>query len=146
MIMKISTLRLPNVVCVALLALACGCGKGTDGRTLVSGEVKLDGQPLPSGTVSFMGDKGFAVAVGDIKGGKFSLSESGSRKGITPGNYAVCVSSWLEEPGKELPTGGFSEGKSAVPAKYRDPKLSGLNAEVKEGQSNQKFDFELSSK
>lgn len=68
--------------CIALLMLAAalaGCGGEDDPwpRAAVSGQVKLDGQPLASGTITFFpsGATKGPAAGGEIIDGKFSIPE-----------------------------------------------------------------------
>jgi len=129
--------------CLIVVGVLCGCG-GNQERVPVHGLVTLDGKPLPVGTVSFMGEGGYAVASGDIHEGKYTVSESGNRRGIPPGTYGVRITSWLEQPGAELPGGGFAEGKSAIPVRYSEPKTSGFTADIQ--PNHVQFDFELRSK
>jgi len=65
--------RLALVVCPLLIALAFGCGPKPLPDVTVSGEVKLDGQPMAEGQISFAvpGQPPKELAVKD---GKFSGS------------------------------------------------------------------------
>jgi hypothetical protein len=130
------------VACLGMLVLCSGCGDN-GGRVPVTGIVTFDGKPLEDGSVVFSGDKG-AAGVGKIVNGNFSMSESGDQPGVQPGTYTVLIQSWYEELGSVLPNGSFSKGKPRIPLNYMDVKKSGLQAEVKSGQSNQ-FTFDLAS-
>ncbi len=131
-----------------LMILACatlGCGGGSDGRLPATGNVTFDGSPLTEGTVVFADENGGSAGVGIIKDGKFTLSETGNSTGIQPGTYKVSVNSWIVEPGgvdenDEI----IDKGESRIPAKYNDPKTSGLTATVT--ADTQEFNFELTSK
>lgn len=120
-----------------------GCGRYED-RVPVSGTVTLDGQPLKSGFIAFVGEQGDAVGVGPIRDGRYALSESGSRQGISSGSYQVRIESWEVEPGEEQPDGSFSKGKSAIPERYQSSSTSGLAANVT--KKDRRFDFELTAK
>jgi len=129
--------------CVMMAGLLAGCGAKSD-RLPVHGQITLDGAPLPTGTIAFTGPDGSAVAAGNIQDGKYTVSESGSRRGIPPGTYNILITSWLETPGEELPGGGFSKGKSAIPEKYSNPKTSGFTADIQPDKVE--FNYELTSK
>jgi hypothetical protein len=119
-----------------------GCG-GSRGRVPVTGTVLFDGKPLESGTIRFGGDQG-AAGVGQIDNGSFSLSETGSQKGVLPGKYDVFIASWVEERGSVRTDGSFSPGITRIPLLYLDPEKSGLKAEVVKGKAN-RFTFEVKS-
>lgn len=127
---------------IALLVVLTGC-KNYEDRIPVNGQITLDGAPLADGFVAFVGDEGYAVASGLVQNGHYELSESASRNGIPAGQYAIRIESWKDPPGKELPNGTFSEGISAIPARYRDAKTSGFTVEV--SQKSRKFDFAMNS-
>lgn len=120
-----------------------GCVNYED-RVPVSGTVTLDGQPLKEGIIAFVGDQGYAVGVGPIRDGHYSLSESASRQGISAGSYQIRIESWEEEPGVEQPDGSFSKGIPAIPERYLSTSTSGLTATVT--PKDRKFDFELTTK
>lgn len=144
----------PNYLCsytwwslhpVLLIILTLtGCG---DGFSSVTGQIKLDGNPLAGGenvavTIMFYPESGRgspAAALAD-ESGNYALS-TGARKGLPPGNYVVTLSASEFTP----PTvaGGMPTRKDLTPARYTNPKLSGLRAEVKPGRNT--FDFDLSS-
>lgn len=119
--------------------LAVGCGGGSeisDGRVPASGTITLDGKPLESGSVGFLGEGG-ASGVGIVKNGGFSVSQSANSTGIMPGSYKVTVTSWKIEPGFEAPDGSINmEGESAISAKYSSAEKSGLTATVAEDGSS----------
>ncbi len=78
-----------------LLALA-GCGDKVQGRAglvPVTGKVTLDGKPLTTGTVSFIGSGGNNEAfTGQIDGsGNYKLGASPTDPGALPGEYKVIV-------------------------------------------------------
>ena len=72
------------------LALAAGCGSGN--AATVSGTVRMDGQPLDTGNVSFYPEGGQgAPAYGSIDAqGRYALS-TGTQSGLTPGKYVALV-------------------------------------------------------
>lgn len=122
-----------------------GCG---DGKASVTGTVTLDGQPVEGGpdlygTVSFFPEGGTgATAVGIIgPAGAYNV-ETGSRLGLSPGNYQVAVAVKKIHP-PDRPE-GLTRPERVSPIKYSRPAESGLRAEVKPGSNE--FDFDLVSK
>lgn len=125
-----------------LFATGCGSGGPTMGR--VSGTVKVDGQPLTKGTVTFIAtDSQRPNATGTISSsGTYTLQTTEPGDGAVVGAYKVAISdvdsSALNTalPGMPAPV-----SKSAIPKVYLDANTSGLTANVESG-SNTK-DFEL---
>jgi len=119
---------------VALLGFA-GCGSDL---VDVSGTVTLDGTPLTAGRVVFQAT-GQPMAVGELgPGGKYTV-KTGTRQGISPGNYTVTVSSY--EVGQSTGRGNPPPARLITPAKYNNPKTSDLEAAVR--PDNKTFDFSL---
>jgi hypothetical protein len=123
------------------LLLLGGCGSDS---ASVSGQIKLNGQPMIAGegvfgSVVFYREDGSGVpASGTIDdSGRYELATGGSA-GLAPGGYLVGVTVRQSLPRKqdELP-----QSKLLSPAKYADPKQSGLRAEVVQGSNE--FDFDL---
>ena len=131
---------------IAMLANGCGGQSGIE-RPAVSGTVLLDGQPIESGTISFVpapGTKG-PTAGGIIKSGKYSISEG---DGAAVGTARVEISSSkatgkMIEVGSPMPPGTkIEETIEAVPTKYN--KNSTLTVEIKAAANT--HDFDLKSK
>ena len=131
---------------IAILANGCGGQPGIE-RPAVSGAVLLDGQPIESGTISFIpapGTKG-PTAGGIIRSGKYSIVEG---DGAAVGTARVEISSSkmtgkMIEVGSPMPPGTkIEETVEAVPAKYN--KNSTLTVDIKAGLNT--HDFDLKSK
>jgi hypothetical protein len=80
---------------MASAAFGCTIDTETDGdivRVAVSGQVTLDGKPLPEGKIEFapVGTAPADIAVADIEDGQFSIIRS---VGPSPGKYRVRISS-----------------------------------------------------
>jgi hypothetical protein len=126
-----------------------GCGGGAADslpRQAVSGQVTLDKEPLPSGSISFdPADlaKPDAVSVGaTITDGSYSVAQA---DGLTPGTYRVSINS-SGKGGTVSPTEAPGappkvRPKDFIPEQYNAK--STLKAEVKAGEPA-RFDFELS--
>lgn len=134
-------------VSFVLALVLTGC---TGGERTVSGEVKLDGKPLPGATISFEGDAtsnlgGFAGKTDDQ--GKFVIPVPS----LKPGKYRVLIAKFVDKKGKVLDPEEMEQMKAAgllknlVPPKYNDPAESVLIVDIKEG-SNVLQPFELKSK
>ena len=120
-------------VAAALIA-AAGCGGVYD--STVTGVVKLNGNVVPRGTVSFVPNAAGPAAYGLIQSdGAYSL-HTGREEGLPAGQYTVTVAA--NEP-PATPTskdgGPPPTGKPITPAWYRDPATSGLSFEVKAGDN-----------
>lgn len=92
----------------------------------VTGTVTLDGEPLPTGSITFMPVAGTNSCTGEIVDGKFALSTFSKGDGAPPGDYKVSVEAWTTPPGMGV------EGVPAIPKKYMDANLSGLTATISE--------------
>ncbi len=86
------------VVAVALV-LSTGCGGGTSyegaERAAVSGSVTLDGEPLPYGSILFLGQGENRMASGVIQDGSYAITEA---QGPNLGEYTVQISGSAEAP------------------------------------------------
>lgn len=83
------------IVAVVPLALT-GCSG--DGRVAVSGSVTVDGEPLPSGSISFrpVDPRQANTSGAAILDGRFRIP---SDKGLFPGEYEVRISAYEEGDG-----------------------------------------------
>ncbi len=108
-----------------LAGLVAGCDGGGE-RVVVRGQVRFQGRPLPGGTIVFAPDvdrssaKELAVAQIRYDGAYELQTEQGA--GVLPGWYRISVTA--------------SNPALRLPAKYRDPLLSGLECKVRPGEVN----------
>jgi len=131
--------KLSRFALLPALVWATGCGSKPQSPiplAAVKGVVAYQGQPLPSGTITFMPVRGTNTATGEIVNGEYSLSTFTPGDGAPPGEYQVAVTAWKKPPEMGV------EGVPAIPARYLDPKKSGLTATVSQEQE-QKIDFQL---
>ena len=134
--------RLYTFLIMAVVLTGCGSG-----RSSVSGTLTLDGKPLAGSenvqvTIIFYPESGIgapAAAMAD-QDGRYAVS-TGSQAGLAPGNYAVALSA--TEYGTTNTAGGMPAKRVLTPARYANPKQSGLRAEVQPGRNT--FDFDLQS-
>lgn len=122
--------RLPALL-GACLAGVLGCSGDPDAARAVgaSGTVKVKGQPLESGTIQFVPEKGRA-ATGKITGGRFVLTTNEPDDGAIAGKHAVAIISQKEMPAKP---GAEPEMVSVIDKKYGSTETSGLTVEIPAG-------------
>jgi hypothetical protein len=99
--------------------------------------------PLAGGTIVFApdpdrGGSGPLLRADIQPDGSYVLS-NGDRPGAPPGWYRVTVVALQAEPAGQA---SFAPPRSLLPPRYRDPDLSGLSCQVREGQENT-CDFNL---
>lgn len=132
----------------AAIGLAgCGGAPGETGppRMALTGKVTLDGQPVSSGTISFLPPSemtALRVSGGQIIDGAYSVPKE---KGANAGTYRVEIRA-LKPSGKKMKDpdmgGEIDVMVESIPAKYNEK--SELTAEVAPDKTT--FDFDLRSK
>ena len=131
-----------RIFCGALCLLGCtlagGCSQDTRGRVdtiQVTGKVKVAGQPLKNGTITFVPVGGTNTASGEIQEGAYSLTTYAKGDGAPPGDYKVAISAYLSKPEMGKPA------ERAIPEKYFNAESSGLTATV--SKQSRSIDFDL---
>jgi hypothetical protein len=132
---------------LGLVPIGCSSSKDSLPREAVSGDVTLDGQPLPKAAIQFTptGEMKATSAVAEVDGGKFSISRA---EGLVPGTYRVSIShAEVIEVKPKKGEGALSKttrlGKELIPAMYNTQ--SKLTAEIRPGGAKD-LKFELQSK
>lgn len=148
--MKLVMAARPGLECwrccigIGIIVFTVGCGR----HNRVTGTVRLDGRPLPTGQVTFLCDgQGRPVISGDI-------TEDGSYEIVDPpvGRARVVVETFKPQPkpepsvdpvtGETVPIEWEDTGPYVpIPKRYALPKTSRLELEIKPGE--QRFDIEL---
>ncbi len=106
------------------LGLLAGCGDDRPSRLSVSGQVLIDGQPLPAGNIRFV-PEGARPSVGRIDpDGHFALTCYEGEDGAVPGNHRV------EVVGKERLDDTSVQWHA--PKKYASFRTSGLEVSITE--------------
>ncbi len=129
-----------------LVAVTCGCGGGPKLPPMaeVSGQVTLDGKPLPRGTVQFVPDTAGGTsgppATGNIDSTGHYVLRTAGVEGAVVGRHLVAV-----ESREEVPSDGISWAPTLIPETYNNPNASGLKFEVKAGEDNV-INLELTAK
>ena len=124
-----------GIVCIAL-TVAGGCGKSKPADTVVRGQILYRGEPVSGGLIVFApnpdrGSDGPVATATLNDDGSFTLTAPDG-KPVAPGWYRIAVA----------PTAGSVRVPTAdrpypgLPAKYRNPSLSGLDREIKPGADN----------
>lgn len=116
-----------------LLLLFFGCAQS---ESLVSGTVRLDGQPLPEGWIRFVPDEGTSGPDGGaaIRDGKYSIP-----KALAAGRYRVEIRSMRVVPGKKSRDplfGGLVDAEEAI-------KFAEFNPIREVGPGRNPYDFDL---
>jgi hypothetical protein len=119
-------------ICAASLPIV-GCGRGPKlaPTAVVTGQVTLDGKPLPCGEIAFIPDasKGTTgpMGMGAIgQDGKYEIRTAG-QKGALVGWHRIRITA-IDETKPDKPW--------IVPIRYGYPDQSGLTTEVKANQEN----------
>jgi hypothetical protein len=130
---------------VAGVSLCCvtGCNRGYEGdrRFPLSGTVRVDGQPIDAGTISFIptDHRQQKVSGGPISNGVYSVEELSGANG---GQYRIEIH-WYKKTGRMAtdPVTGdpYEERAEGLPDRFH--KNSELTAEVSPGKTT--FDFDL---
>lgn len=137
-----------TILLLALLPLLMvfGCG-GPDNRAEVTGTVRFNGEPLPTGTISFVPTEGNSgpSSGGIITDGKYQVPRA---KGVTVGKNKVSIYSTVKS-GRKITQDQYRGGKDlmdewvqVIPSKYNVQ--SEIICTVQPG-SNQ-LDFDLKGK
>ncbi|WP_165249433.1 hypothetical protein [Paludisphaera soli] len=90
-----------RVAILAVLAAACwGCGGGGDGfeHYAVNGTIRHDGDPLKSGTITFVPGGPGAAGTAEIVDGAFAIDAA---DGLSPGEYRVEIYS-IQPTGRKI--------------------------------------------
>jgi len=131
--------RCAGAVLAWSLLLIAGCGGTRGDLAPVTGNVKLDGRPLPDALVEFIpqGGKG-VVSVGRTDSdGNYYMMASRTAQGASLGVNRVRISTYeiLDQNGKQVPV------PEKVPTKYNSE--TELSVTVEPGDNT--FDFDLST-
>src|SRR5262245_56078067 len=136
-----SRLTRHTALSACILALACAAGCSGGGKSAVSGNVKLDGQPLKEGLIKLVpADNKPGTMDAAIRDGKYTLTA------VPPGEYRVEISANKVVGKKKMydtpdsPT--VDEVVELLPARYNTG--TELKLTVKSG--SQEKDFELAGK
>lgn len=116
----------------------------------VRGTVRLDGEPVSEGIVTFHCPDSGQVATAEIQRTGGYEMKLGKRSGLPLGHYTVCIQPAFRPPTEEAPRrrgrlGLDSETLTAtttIPAIYHYASSSGLSVDVARGVNTLDFDLE----
>lgn len=128
-------LRLSLIVAAGMLSGGCG-PQGSE--STVSGNVTLDGAPLPDGTISVFPLKDGKAAGGSIANGEYSLR-------VEPGEYRVEISRMVDTGEEQVDSdyGNESIQKESIPRRYNQATKLRMKV-TPDGEKT--FDYQLESK
>jgi hypothetical protein len=128
-----------------LLVLLAGCESSVEPLPQVHGRVRYKGAALHGGSIVFTPDSrrgnSGPLARGEIQADGTYFLLTGDVRGAASGWHRLTVVS-VEAAAMTPPGEVFAMPRSLLPARYGDPEMSGLVAEVKAGKDNQ-LDFNL---
>jgi hypothetical protein len=110
------------VLLAATFTLCIGCGPGKPERVQVSGQVLIDGKPLPCGQIFFVPSGSRPSRAPIDSEGRFVLSSFSDKDGAAIGTHRIGVY------GNEQLDG--NKTKWHAPKKYCDYNTSGLQKEI----------------
>jgi hypothetical protein len=122
---------------IAFLAGGCGGAAADSGTVAINGLVTLDGKPVDNAAVAFIGRDGARLATAQTNNvGKFTIRAALGKNVVTVAKTPSTPAPASDEPQLMPTTGEYQKlvqaVKSDVPAKYGDPKTSGLSYDVTE--------------
>jgi hypothetical protein len=127
---------------VVLLLLAAGCGS-SGGLTEVTGTVRFQGRPLPSGSVTFVGADGARSHSAINETGEYRV------QGVARGKARISVVSeprvpaGLMKPGPGGPAAPARVEKPiAIPKHFNKAESSGLSVEIDSRKQQHDIDLE----
>jgi len=136
--------RIGLAVALSFGLFATGCGSGGPAMGRGSGAVKVDGQPLTKGTVTYFstdGQRPNATGAIDSSGG-YTLQTTEPGDGAVVGSYKVAISDAdAAAANTALPGMPAPAAKSAIAKTYLDANTSGLTADVASGSNTKNFDL-----
>lgn len=141
--------RVSAFAVATMLAAVLGCS-GTDAELAhVEGIVRLDGQPLKSGLVTFTPTSGRSASGWIQEDGSYVLGTYDEGDGALVGMHRITITNATktvsQRPNFESDQPRKSALKSPIPLKYTNPDASGLRHEVTADGENQ-VPLELTSK
>jgi len=136
-------MRFQSVLLAAGVLWACtcvGCTEDPLNRQSVSGTVKVNGQPIPKGSILFNPvTSGGTVSGGVIENGQYKVPAD---KGLSPGEYLVSISA----PDTNAPVPkGYDKGHEPAPPELIPPQYGSKTTQkvtVTDGGSNV-FDYDI---
>ena len=140
-----------GIAAVFSLLVVIGCGGDSEtGTTTIHGVVTLDGKPVDQATVGFIGREGARLASTTTnQAGKFTIVTALGKNIVTVGKASANPVLPSQPQDMTMPTREEYQKiaetqKLDIPAKYSDPKTSGLSVDAAAGMKE--VELALSSK
>jgi hypothetical protein len=143
---RMHSFRAVSAMVLVAFAFVEGCGPHSDGRQEVSGSIKLKGQPLDQGSITFipLSDSKATQEGAPIANGHYKIDR---QHGLMPGSYRVSITSGdgrtrADAPPDQAPgpTGANIISKDRIPPEYNIN--SKQDVEVTEKKPNT-FNFDI---
>ena len=120
---------------VALMFASAGCSRERlEAVAPVAGKIHYDGKPLAEATVVFhrLEGEGRSLTTRTTADGTFRVTTHQPNDGAPPGRYAVTVElrDWVRDGDEAV-----RSGRNLLPPKYADPRTSGLECVVVDGDN-----------
>ena len=132
-----------RLILLTVAVVAAGCGRGDELPTApVSGQLTIDGTPIPKGQVVFAPEQGRSASGIIQPDGTFVLSTYGDGDGAIVGRHTITVISSEAVEGAD-PYDLDSPRRWLVPQRYSNPATSGLSFLVRDDGPNV-VEFDLS--
>lgn len=127
---------------LAAAALLCSACSGDPlGRHAISGNVKVDGQPLPKGNINFWPIDGQATSGGgEIVDGKFSVPKA---SGLVNGKYRVVVNAAIPGSAGQPDPNALPGDIPPPPKELIPPEWNSASTQTIEVQPKGPFVFEF---
>jgi len=125
---------------VFLLVALSGCGHSEFAS--LTGNVSLDGQPLPTAVITFISADGGTSGYANVEPSGRYVAKSGSDAGLRPGTYRISVVAFRPEVITDRKVAKTPQ--PITPARYADAATSGF--EYKLTESGGTYDIDLKSK
>lgn len=126
---------------IILLSGIVGCGGPYDAS--VAGLVTLDGNPIPTGSISFVPSQGGPLAYAIVnESGSYEV-QTGSVTGLPAGEYKIAVMARKSSTTRSADGGPPPPGEEITPRWYASPETSGLIFNVEPGSNE--INLELTS-
>jgi hypothetical protein len=137
--MKFQFSRRLSLPALLLTATFVGCGDVEDDSVPISGNVTLDGAPLPSGTITFLPTDGIGPSAGA------QITEGQYETNVVPGSKQVTIVAQREKAGASAPANSHAGPvkEQYLPSKYNTS--TELKADIP-NEGSETIDFALTAK
>jgi hypothetical protein len=132
---------------IALLVALGGCNGAGDAETVtLTGRVTLDGKPVDGASVAFVGREGARLSTAQTNAmGDFTITAALGKNAVSIAKMAVggAAPAPVSEEDMLMPSDEEYQrmqrtkpAPAGIPAKYADPKTSGINIDVVSGMQD----------